>query len=73
MQLGDGMGTDMLARLQADPRLKPLPVIVVSADALDVSIQAAMAAGAQAYITKPLDSDELIQRIEDALTKRLPG
>ena len=64
MQLPDGRGTDLLQTLRADPRWAGLPVIMVSADALDDSMREAMAAGANAYVTKPLDFDQLLRQID---------
>ncbi|GAA0750671.1 ATP-binding protein [Ideonella azotifigens] len=67
MQLPDGRGTELLAKLQREPALATLPVIMVSADALDDSVRNALAAGARAYVTKPLAFDEVLREIDAAL------
>jgi signal transduction histidine kinase/ActR/RegA family two-component response regulator len=64
MQLPDGRGLDLLNTLAADPRLRRLPVVMVSADAMDETVNAALAAGARAYVTKPLAFDEVLRQID---------
>jgi PAS domain S-box-containing protein len=64
MQLPDGRGLDLLHTLGADPRLRRLPVVMVSADAMDETVNAAIAAGARAYVTKPLAFDEVLRQID---------
>lgn len=55
LHLPDIEGLALLKRLKADPATAGLPVVVVSADAMDASIDAAMAAGALEFLTKPID------------------
>jgi CheY-like chemotaxis protein len=64
MQLPDGRGLDLLNTMAADPRLRRLPVVMVSADAMDETVNAAIAAGARAYVTKPLAFDEVLRQID---------
>jgi signal transduction histidine kinase/ActR/RegA family two-component response regulator len=64
MQLPDGRGLDLLHTLAADPRLRRLPVVMVSADAMDETVNAAISAGARAYVTKPLAFDEVLRQID---------
>jgi signal transduction histidine kinase/ActR/RegA family two-component response regulator len=64
MQLPDGRGLDLLHTLAADPRLRRMPVVMVSADAMDETVNAAIAAGARAYVTKPLAFDEVLRQID---------
>jgi PAS domain S-box-containing protein len=44
-----------------------IPVVIVSADAMAASIEAALAAGVQAYLTKPLDLPALVRTLEEYL------
>ncbi|MFZ5548195.1 MAG: ATP-binding protein [Pseudomonadota bacterium] len=62
LHLPDIDGLDVLKRLKAEPAVAGLPVVVVSADALDSSIEAAMSAGAVEFLTKPIDVARL-QRV----------
>ncbi len=72
MQLPDGSGIDLLLRMKAAPMLSAVPVLMVSADAMNDSVDAALAAGARAYLTKPLDFDEALRQI-DAMLMPLPA
>lgn len=55
MNLPDGTGLDVLAAFNADPALRDVPVVVLSAGLRDDMAERAITAGAQAYWTKPLD------------------
>jgi signal transduction histidine kinase/CheY-like chemotaxis protein len=55
LNLPDRHGLEVLAELKADTALAAIPVLVVSADATDGTRQRALAAGASAFLTKPLD------------------
>jgi CheY-like chemotaxis protein len=54
----------VLRRLRADARTAAIPVVVVSADATPASLERLRAAGADAYLTKPLDVDEFLRVVE---------
>jgi CheY-like chemotaxis protein len=54
--------------IRADPSLKATRVILLTARALAVEIQAGLAAGADFYLTKPFSPLELLTRVEEALT-----
>jgi CheY-like chemotaxis protein len=60
LHLPDMMGHDVLRELRVDPETRKIPVIVVSADATKGQIERLLEAGAQAYLTKPIDIRELI-------------
>lgn len=63
-------GYQVLERLKADARLRPLPVIVISAvDDLD-SIVKCIELGAQDYLFKPFNATLLKARIKASLDKR---
>ncbi len=72
MQLPDGSGLDLVRRLKADPVLAALPVLMVSADVMNDSVSAALAAGARAYVTKPFDFGEVLKQV-DALLAGTPA
>jgi CheY-like chemotaxis protein len=69
LHLPDIPGDEVLRRLRADPRTAAIPIIVVSADATPASVVRLQAAGADAYLTKPLDVDEFLVTVE----RFLPG
>ncbi len=72
MHVPDGSGIDLLLRIQSEPRLAGVPVLMVSADALDASVATALAAGALAYITKPLNFDDTLRQVDAILAAAHP-
>ncbi len=60
---GDGLGFDLCKQIrQFDTRT---PILFLSALAFQSDIEKGLAAGAQAYLTKPFDLDVLGQTIEE--------
>ena len=64
LHLPDLPGEEVLRRLRADARTAGIPVVVVSADATPASLERLRAAGADAYLTKPLDVDEFLAAVD---------
>lgn len=59
--LSDGSGVDLCLRLrELDPAA---PILFYSGVALQADKKRALSAGAQAYLTKPTDSDELVANV----------
>jgi CheY-like chemotaxis protein len=65
-------GDEVLRRLRDDPATAAIPVVMVSADATPGEIQRLLAAGAAAYLTKPLDVRAML-RLLDELLADAPG
>ena len=65
MQPMDGLG--LLRAIRADPALRAVPLIMVTASPDERDILAAMDVGVTAYILKPFTAALLRQRIEAAL------
>jgi len=61
-------GMEACRRIKAIERLRDIPIIMVTAKTDHESLQAAFAAGAMDYITKPLKKVELLARVGSALT-----
>lgn len=59
----------MLRRLWKDPQPRVIPVAVLSADVTPAQARRLRAAGAMAYLTKPLDVNEVLQLLDDTLAK----
>jgi PAS domain S-box-containing protein len=70
LHLPDISGEQVLRELQADPRLQRTPVIILSADATPGQVERLVAAGARAYLTKPLDVRQLLLLVDEALPSR---
>ena len=60
-------GLSILERMRASDGASRLPVVMVSANVQESDVQKAMGRGANAYVTKPFRSDELLAAISDAL------
>jgi CheY-like chemotaxis protein len=69
LHLPDLPGEEVLRRLWEDPLLRLIPVAVLSADATPSQTRRLLAAGATAYLTKPLDVAEVLQLIDDRLIR----
>jgi diguanylate cyclase (GGDEF)-like protein len=67
LSLPDASGLDVLATLQADERTAWIPVIVVSGDLTQSSATKALLGGAQDFVTKPFETEELEARLTAAL------
>jgi len=67
LHLPDGSGLALLEWLRDDPSRRTIPAIVVSADATRLQEQAAMKAGARAYLHKPIRVAEALVIIDDTL------
>jgi CheY-like chemotaxis protein len=66
-------GFEATRRLRADPRTATLPVIALTAHAMQEDKGRAMAAGANEYESKPVDLDRLLQKIQGLLKPGEPG
>lgn len=67
LHLPDASGMEVLKLLKANPDTAGIPVIMISADAMPEQAQAALAAGAQSYQTKPVHLPALLQLIDELL------
>ncbi|TCJ12672.1 response regulator [Flaviaesturariibacter flavus] len=64
MMMPDMDGTEALATIRADERLRGLPVIAVTAKAMTGDREKALEAGADDYISKPVDVDKLVELLK---------
>jgi CheY-like chemotaxis protein/nitrogen-specific signal transduction histidine kinase len=72
LHLPDINGDQVLRRLREDPKTRHIPVTIVSADATAAQISRLLAAGANDYLTKPLDVRNLLQLLEQTIQPRSP-
>jgi PAS domain S-box-containing protein len=64
VHLPDMLGDDVLRRLKADATTRNIPVVVISADATRQQEDRLIAAGARAYLTKPIDIRQFRSTLE---------
>lgn len=67
VHLPDMSGDELLHKFKAEPTLREAPVIILSADATPSEMQRLLAAGARAYLTKPLDVRLVLGLIDEIL------
>ncbi len=62
-------GYEACAVIKAEPNLKNIPIIFLSAKGQDAEIQAGLQAGAVEYLLKPFAPDQLTERIQAILAQ----
>jgi CheY-like chemotaxis protein len=67
LHLPDIDGTDVLRQLRDDPVTASIPVVIVSADATPRQTQRLLAAGARAFLPKPLEVRDLLRLLDEVL------
>lgn len=63
-------GYDVCRAIKADPELRGIPVIMLSAKAQEVEVLKGLELGATAYIAKPFGNAEVLEAIRAALEPR---
>ncbi len=62
-------GYEACKAMKANPQLKDIPVVFLSAKGQESEIQQGMDAGAEEYLLKPFAPDQLTTRVRDILAK----
>jgi two-component system, cell cycle response regulator DivK len=70
VQLPDLDGLEALRRLRADERTAAIPVLAVTAQAMQGDRERFLAAGFDGYVAKPVDVGELIGTVRQLCDKR---
>ena len=65
LHLPDLPGWEVLAHLKAEHTTRHIPVIIISADATSPQMKRLLNAGAQDYLTKPIDMHKLFQVVDE--------
>jgi two-component system cell cycle response regulator DivK len=63
IQLPDLDGAEALARMRQDERTAAIPVLALTAQAMQGDRERFLAAGFDGYLSKPVDVDELIETV----------
>ena len=66
-------GYEVLAELRADPSLRDLKVILLSARVQESDVERGMDAGADAYLAKPFKAPELVALVQELLGGKPEG
>lgn len=69
VHLPDASGQEFLRLVKANPETTHIPVIMISADAMPEQIESALAAGAQSYLTKPVQLPSLLSQVDTLLNQ----
>ena len=67
LTLPDISGEQVLARLRADPATRAIPVIVVSGETDPAVHRRLLTQGAQRWLTKPYEINDLLRLVDDSL------
>ena len=73
LHLPDMPGRDVMHQLRTDPATRDIPIVILSADAAQPVIDEILAAGATAYLTKPIRVRQLLQTLDDILGQAGPA
>ena len=69
IQLPEMSGLEVTEKIKADPELRPIPVVAVTAFAMKGDEERIRAAGCEAYLSKPISIDRFISTIKSFLPK----
>jgi len=69
LNLPDMHGSEVLKILKSEAGTQHIPVVIISADAMQHQLDKLLKEGAVKYLTKPLDITELLNTIEEILMK----
>jgi two-component system, cell cycle response regulator DivK len=71
--LPDGDGLDLIPEIKGSPRLGGVPILLVSASVLPADVEAAMAAGCDGFLPKPVRVQPLVDAVRRLLVDEVPG
>lgn len=60
-------GYEVCQRIRANPDWQGVKIVMLSAKGREVEISKGLAVGADAYVTKPFSTQDLVARVEDLL------
>jgi CheY-like chemotaxis protein len=70
LNLPDTDGCEVLTAIRNLPTSADIPVVIISGDATEAQAKRCLDAGADAYLTKPFDIDELLEVVDRFLIRR---
>jgi len=66
-------GGEVIRFIRRDPFLATVPILAVSSDTQEAIVTAIMKAGADAFLAKPVEFDDLEKMVEKVLTQSQPN
>ncbi|HWR96854.1 MAG TPA: response regulator [Candidatus Methanoperedens sp.] len=63
-------GYEVCQRLRADPALKGVAIVMLTAKGREVEKEKGMALGADLYITKPFSTRDVVRRVKEVLASK---
>jgi len=73
LQLPDGDGLDLARRLKATPQTASCVILACTAEAMQGDAERALAAGCDAYVSKPIDTREFSALVDELLRRAAPA
>jgi len=70
MMPGDINGLDLCRRIRSDELLSHIPIIIITAKTTEADRVSGLQAGADAYLVKPFNSDELLVRVSKLMERQ---
>ena len=70
MPLMDGL--KLLSIIRKEPAYSAIPVIIVTTEGADVDKEKGMKLGANAYLTKPIQTNALLSKVKELLQIEIP-
>ena len=66
-------GFEVLSAIRADPELRGTQVMILTSSGEQKDIDAGIIAGADFYLTKPFSPSDLLERVSEAIGRRVPS
>jgi len=60
-------GLKLVRRVRSDEALKAIPIVIITTEGAEEDRQRALALGASAYITKPIQAPQVIAKVKELL------
>ena len=60
-------GLKLVRRVRSDDNLKAIPIVIITTEGAEEDRQRALALGANAYITKPIQAPQVIAKVKELL------
>jgi DNA-binding response OmpR family regulator len=66
-------GFEVCAEVRADPKLADMPILMLTAKGREAEMNKGLSLGADAYITKPFSTHDLVAKVSELLARQPAG